>query len=227
MSDERRVSHDYFMAKAMEMCDVSERVKADIRPQPSHERDDRIDVLVKSGLNLPADDEDSIADDAIFATLALRATQEFLDSDQSFVLLSGPTGRGKSIACGWVVSRCGGLAITGPELVRVHAAAAWDRSAQDLKDRLYAGRLVVLDELARDDEPLKHEKTAVFGLINARQGRGKRTLITTNRSPQELEARYDEFTFNRIPRQGKVVLLDGEPDYRLLATQRRQRRQVG
>ncbi len=177
--------------------------------------------LSRSGLELPEEDRDAILHDRLGATLALDKTKAFATGRDSFLLLSGPTGRGKTLACAWLLAERGGYCVTGPKLVRLQASAGFDRSSRDQLDNLHAAHTVLLDELARDDDLQKHEKTAVFELINARVGAGKRTLVTTNRAPLYLHKRYESFVYNRLTAQGNVVLLEGEPDLRALRAARR------
>lgn len=183
-----------------------------------HSREAR---LSRSGLELPAEDRDNILCDRLDRTLALEKTKEFAAGRDSFLLLSGPTGRGKTLACAWMLANLGGFCVTGPKLVRLQASAGFDRSSRDQLDNLHSAHTVLLDELARDDDLQKHEKTAVFELINARVSAGKRTLVTTNRAPLFLLKRYEAFVFNRLHAQGQTVLLEGEPDLRALRAHRR------
>ncbi len=184
---------------------------------PTRLPDERRERLERSGLGLPGDVEDDLVlGRPLIDSLALRETKALMQGGDSFLLLSGPTGRGKTLACGYVLAEHGGFCVLAPKLARLQASAGFDRDSRAQLDNLHAARTVVLDELARDDELQKHEKTAVFELINARQGRGKRTLITTNRSPLFLYRRYEDFTFNRLRAHGKTVLLEGEPDYRAM-----------
>jgi DNA replication protein DnaC len=179
--------------------------------------DERKLRLERAGLGLPGDIEDDILRGRpLIASLALTETKAFMDGSDSYLLLSGPTGRGKTVSCAWVLANHGGYCVSGPKLTRLQASAGYDRDSRAQLDNLHMARTVVLDELARDDELQKHEKTGVFELINARQERGKRTLITTNRAPLYLYKRYEDFVFKRLRAEGKTVLLEGEPDYREL-----------
>lgn len=183
--------------------------------------DSREARLSRSGLELPEKDRRALLLDRLGDTLALERTKAFADGNDAFLLLSGPTGRGKTVACAWMLANRGGFCVTGPKLVRLQASAGFDRSSRDQLDNLHAAHTVLLDELARDDELQKHEKTAVFELINARVSAGKRTLVTTNRAPLYLLKRYESFVYNRLHAQGQTVMLEGEPDYRELEAQRR------
>lgn len=206
-----------FMAKAREIeQDRARPVTVPLLP------DERRLRLERSGLGLPGDIEgDILAKRPLIDSLALRETKAFMAGSDAYLVLCGPTGRGKTVSCGWVLADCGGFCVLLPKLLRLQASAGFDRDSRAQLDNLHAAHTVVLDELARDDELQKHEKTAVFELINARQGRGKRTLITTNRNPVYLRKRYEDVVFNRLYAQGKMVLLEGEPDYRMLRAAQR------
>ncbi len=190
-------------------------------PRPMTFAETPAERLQRAGLGLPGRTVAALLQGTFLDSKALDATRAFMESDDNYLLLAGPTGRGKTMSCGWVLAQHAGYCITGPSLIRLHQRAPYDKSAADKLDNLHAARVVVLDELARDDEVQKGEKTAVFEIINARQERGKRTLITTNRKPLELYQRYDNVVFNRLRAQGSLVLLEGEPDYRALDIQAR------
>ena len=214
----RRVNDDVprvdFAAMAHRIADEFERLPA--VPLPVDPAELRRQRLERSGLALPDDDLEAVLAGHLGDTLALREAKAWADRPDAFLLLTGPSGRGKTMACAWLLGERGGYSVTGPDLVRLQATAPHDRDARAKLDNLYEARTVLLDELARDDEPQKHEKTAVFGFINARQGpRGKRTLLTTNRDVHYLLKRYEDVTLHRILRQGLHVILDQEPDLRI------------
>jgi DNA replication protein DnaC len=122
------------------------------------------------------------------------------------LVLSGEIGRGKTVAGAYAIANEVGVYITAGELRRLRNSY----NEQDISElrRAHTARLVVLDDLGAEGSRGDDEEF-FFEFINARQGRVY-TLITTNLTPQEIEARYGPRAFDRIHHSGGFKTVRGE-----------------
>ncbi len=192
---------------------VTDAMRAARLTEDAHKR--RAENLDRARLRcLPAEAHRLIVTDRLTPTIeALEVTRAWVKTGRPFLVLGGHTGRGKTVACAWTLAEHGGMYVDGPELVRL--ASSWNQQDADRLRALEGARLVMFDELARDDELTRGEKTAVFRFLNERQGARQRTVIATNRHPQYLLQRYEAHTMHRIKQLGWQVWLTRDGDLRL------------
>lgn len=142
----------------------------------------------------------------------------------------GATGVGKSFAAGWIVAQPD-IAEATPstwgdeELFEIERRATFVRAAK-LKRMIMdfqfgkndstvsiAGEILVIDELGYESlDPNGAYISGLFELISERIDSFRRTVITSNLSPDHLEARYGGALWDRLKTYGPIVELD-ESDY--------------
>lgn len=74
--------------------------------------------------------------------------------------------------------------------------------------------LLIMDDLGTEFVN-QFTVSCLYNLINTRHNKGLSTIISTNLSPKELAAKYDDRIYSRIVGEGTVVYNFGGKDYRL------------
>ncbi len=141
-------------------------------------------------------------------TEALAAAELFAESEQTFLLLTGAPGCGKSVAAASVLlgristnpGRHTGLFMRAVESSRF---SSYDQEDKELFSEMKRCRLLVLDDLGAESlhdawRPLLDE------LIDVRYGEKRKTIITTNLDSKGFRARYGERIADRIRHDGIV-----------------------
>ena len=118
------------------------------------------------------------------------------------LLLYGGSGLGKTFLLRCIHARARqrdipALCLTANQLIRLARKAIFDRAQEDL-DALYETDLLLIDDLGT--EPLIPNVTVeeLFNLINERQNAGLCTVLSTNLSLTDLQARYTERILSRL-----------------------------
>lgn len=116
---------------------------------------------------------------------ALRAVRRFLEGPDQlrFLVLAGEPGRGKSFALSWAVYRRGGRFVTAQELV---AASTFD---VDYWDDLEAAPVLAVEELGAE-KPNDSYEPNLFGLLNRRYSRNRKTVLATNLGGRAFREKY-------------------------------------
>ena len=158
-----------------------------------------------AGLVTSADTARIVADE--LDTEAWKITSRWLQTESTFLVLRGGRGTGKTVAALAALARLGGRVFSAVEVVR--AFRQEHEEARALRERILACRFLVLDDLGveRDKDAAA---MAIQEVVNARQGGGFRTLITTNSSRKQIEDDYDSRTLERIEHGGIFYSLRGE-----------------
>jgi DNA replication protein DnaC len=145
-------------------------------------------------------------------TPAIVAAREFLAAPaekQRFLTLAGPKGRGKTLALSWAVAKNGGRYYEAQELVQL---SSFDRLAWE---DLAAAQILAVDELGAEQGNSAFDAN-LYSVLNSRFRRCRKTLIGTNCTWPQFEARYldREGGLNRLAERlvkgGKWVNLPGE-----------------
>lgn len=162
---------------------------------------------------ITAEDRTATSCDQLASTHALRTVSRWLTIRRTSpkplttLALVGETGRGKTVAGAWLISRLGGVYVTAEQACR-GSLARFGRE-RDAFDRMVASRVLVVDDLGTERDP-ELGKGALWDIVNARVGLDRAwTLLTGNLSESEFRTRYGERTIRRIEHQGTIVTVHG------------------
>lgn len=152
----------------------------------------------------PVDDLWSIIDGKLGDWDALRHVKAWLRTDWPFLVLQGDVGSGKTIAAlhaAWSVRPS--RVVVAPDLPK--AIEPWDGDrANGWKPMPLHLPMVVLDDLGTENATSRFHE-AFFKLVNGRQSRRVKTVITTNLGPEDLLAKYGPRVGRRLKARGKFV----------------------
>ncbi len=138
-----------------------------------------------------------------------------VDTEKTLVFIFGQTGTGKSYAMQCVANEM----IKQGKLVQILTAFSLNQkflaihtSPEEEKTSLI-NELMEIEVLLIDDlgtEPLYRNVTKeyLYLLINERQIRGLKTLITSNLTPEQIHERYDERIFSRMVNKDKSIAIE-------------------
>lgn len=131
-------------------------------------------------------------------TPAMRAVEEWLSSPRwPALVLVGGVGTGKTVAGISALFRVPGDLVHARELARRHDPWGEDRQG-GVRPLDLRHRLLVLDDLGTERLEDPRFIPALEDLVDARQGGGLRTLITTNLRKEELRSRYGHRVADRL-----------------------------
>lgn len=139
---------------------------------------------------------------------AIDAARSFLAAPPKarLLVLAGTAGQGKSFALAWAVHEKGGQFVNLNELA---TASSFD---EVFWDRLEAAPVLALDELGGEKMHDAFE-ARLYGLLNARYQRNRKTLIATNLLAADFRTRYLanglERLADRLRTAGQWVNLSG------------------
>ncbi len=146
-----------------------------------------------------------IVRDAVRDTAAVRAVREWLNGGSTFLVLTGGTGAGKTLAACLALEK-------GGRFERAVAAGRLGLYGDEDVARMKAlreTRMLVLDDLGA--EFAGDVWRAQFDeLVDERYGNRLGTVITTNLSPAALKERYGARVADRIRHDGQVVACGSE-----------------
>lgn len=164
--------------------------------------DNRARRISRFARYITREDAERIARDEL-DTDAWRAVLAWLGTSSTFLVLSGGTGTGKTVAALGALARRGGVMVSSLDVVR-----AWRNEhdeARMLRSRILDSGFLVLDDLGVESDR-DNARTALQELVNARQG-ACRTIITTNLSRASFGSAYDARTLERIEHGGVFAAL--------------------
>lgn len=173
-------------------------------------RNRRRKLLLDAGVPLTDAMSTALVDGTLASTRALQVTSGWLGGPRSVLVLLGTPGTGKTVAAAHAaltrISR-------GPLVyVRESALARWSMFAR--YDREWAAAVscatLIVDELgtagARD---LDAARQALLRITDDRMGRGRRTVLVGNLTPDDLGRRYDERLLDRLREIGFLSEVKG------------------
>ena len=143
---------------------------------------------------------------------AARAAAETWRADATLrlLVLSGPTGRGKTVVATWLAAHEPGTLWVSAKDVRV--GEAWSAVHGRC---LYVPQLVI-DDLGQEASEWATKELAA--LIESRWDKGKRTIITTNLTPsgqsKNLETTYGARLWSRLGSPRSLIVACGGMDMR-------------
>lgn len=178
---------------------------------------DKLEEFSKSDFNLF--DSPSQAK-KIYDTMQLWCST---NTTKKTVVLCGQTGTGKThllkcmaneiIAQGNVAQVCTSFALN-QKFLAIHTANE-DEKEQLIQELMYPDTLFI-DDLGTEPVFRNVTREYLYLLINERQMRNLRTVITTNLFPDNIMDRYDERIFSRLVDQKKSIVIElGGKDLRV------------
>jgi DNA replication protein DnaC len=187
-----------------------DRTEVEVERQQRAERLERSAILT---CMLPTD-RDRLIRDHLGDTPALLHTRAWLATPPAtrspILVLSGPTGRGKTMSAGWVIGVEGGLYYPVEELVRALSDRRTHRA-----ETLVSARLIVLDDIGREeDSDVDRVRAGLVEIVDRRRSGRFLTLITTNLNGKAFASRYaDARLLSRLAQSSRWEA-DGGPDMR-------------
>lgn len=181
--------------------------------QIAEARRERLARLDHSGCRVTDIMRKAIAFELLDSTPA-RAALEAWAADHNrkpWLILSGGTGCGKSIAVAEAMARYRGMYSRADDIVRTFSSL-WDSAAQQRSIR--ECRLLAIDDLGTEFEP-ERMQPALLDLLDARAGGAQAgTIVTTNLTRKAMSERYaHERILSRLSERAHWVTVPG-PDLR-------------
>lgn len=151
--------------------------------------------------------------------LAAKAPPSPDKPPKRFCWLAGPKGYGKTVAACMALAEERGRYMSAEEVRRAFCQET--REAAELRSYAVRCHLLVVDDMGteRNASEIADARSSLFQLINARQGKGRLTILTGNLSADDIHRVYDARTLARITHQGAIVHVKGQ-DLRHGAQQR-------
>ncbi|MCH5162018.1 MAG: ATP-binding protein [Clostridiales bacterium] len=148
---------------------------------------------------------------------AYKAAREYLSPENTkpFFVLVGTPGTGKTVLASAIVGAAmengaSAVSVTSFDFVRRALDYHTQFSIADYVDRftpMLDCDLLVIDDLGRESVLKNVTMEYLYTVINERWRSKKRTVITTNLTPSELNARYGEGIFSRIYDKSRTMFL--------------------
>lgn len=140
-----------------------------------------------------------LIEDDLDCTDATRYVSEWHVNKRPWLVLSGPTGCGKTTAALSSIATFGGELVRGDELVRIFWANFGEGYAR--QQALRDARLLVIDDLGTELDNGRM-LPALIDLVDARQSkRMHRTIVTTNLTAAAFQSTYSNAPMNSRMRQ--------------------------
>lgn len=167
--------------------------------------------------NVPVKYRECSFDNFIGHEKIVSGLKEYCKTEDS-IYIYGKTGCGKThlaVACimGGLIES--GEFITVPELLLKIRSSFSDKSAwteEEIINQYSNTGLLVLDDLGAE-KTTEYSITTLYLIIDRRNRNNRKTIITSNLSPEEIEEKLDARIASRIADM-KVVNLSKLPDYR-------------
>lgn len=126
----------------------------------------------------------------------------WLKTNLPFLVMLGFSGCGKTVGCGSMIARLGGLYVHARTLDRIFAGNFGESLEQ--QHQIKAARYVVIDDL---DTENNHErfKGVLYEVIDARQSR--RTIFTSNLNRKAFDEVYKDARIQRRLERAKFAVI--------------------
>lgn len=126
-------------------------------------------------------------------------TKPALKGDETFLILAGPVGVGKSLAAAWLLAKLGGKWIRAADLVRI-------KGDEDPTEAAAVGSPVVIDDLGQEHVGASdYALSTIDRVLSARYDANQITIITTNLNRADFRRRYSARLDDRINECGAYV----------------------
>jgi len=187
---------------------------ADAETQRARDRAQLQDRIRALKLPITAADERRLVAGELVDTKFLRNVRTWLATDRPWIVLSGPVGRGKTIAAGEACARerRKSYYVGARELERIFTARYGDEVEQQ-RALIECRGVLVIDDVGRERDA-GGMTAALRELVDGRRGRGAKSIAITNLSVEQFQQRYpDERLWSRITECAAWVT-DRGPDMR-------------
>ncbi len=151
-----------------------------------------------------------------------KLSQNFIDNfhkeNDENLLFYGQTGLGKTFMINCIAKELmdrntSVVYYTAFALMDLFRSIKFDREKDELKElqfnMVYNAELLIIDDLGSEDQN-NFTIPQIFNIINERLITGKKTIISTNLTPEELDRVYTERVFSRLTSKFKIVEFIGE-----------------
>ena len=92
------------------------------------------------------------------------------------------------------------------KFLQIHTSS--EETKAQLLDDLLSVEVLFIDDLGTEPVYKNVTREYLYLLINERQARNLRTVITSNLDPEQIMSRYDERIFSRIINKDKSICLE-------------------
>lgn len=159
---------------------------------------DRDKRLGECGIRIAAKAHAPLMLDCLKPTDALSRVKDWVTKSEDGALLAlvGGTGVGKTVAAAWALLQVGGEAVRSDELSFL-SGSNYSADRDRFREIVTTRGLLVVDDVGteRDEAKARH---GLFDLVDIRQGKGMRTLLTSNVTAEVLRSRLCERTLSRL-----------------------------
>lgn len=164
-------------------------------------------------LRLPVttDDEQALIFDTLEPTRAVQAVRRWYATEAPLLVLSGPPGRGKTLAAAHTIVRHGGRYVRALDLGRLYLAQ-FGAEVVERSELARAQGVLVCDDLGTEHNP-DAVGTALSELLDARR-RGQRSIWATNLDQRAFGERYPDARLHSRMAQSAHWLIDAGGDLR-------------
>ena len=193
------------IAKAQSVTEMTDAEHdRETKREAEEQRAARLDAF-----ELPDDMRAAVIAGNLRSTHTLEAVRGWYAAKKSpALLLSGTTGRGKTIAALDAIANHGGAYVGAREFARL-AASRWSEDVERYA-RLLSCAMIVIDDIGRESDAAEMS-AALLDVLDARPSTRKRTVLITNFSKRELLARYpDERLRSRLHQLADFAADKGE-----------------
>jgi DNA replication protein DnaC len=174
----------------------------------ARERGERLDAF---RVPLTCADTELVARDQLDPTRVVKMARSWLATDKPLLVLSGPPGRGKTVAAADALVRVSGRYTRAGDVARLFLAQFGDE-VREREALIRERHLLVVDDVGTEMRP-DAMGVALIEMLDARR-RGQRTLWVTNLSRGDFEGRYDDSRLRSRMAQSAVWCVDNGPDMR-------------
>lgn len=186
--------------------ELQEQLHADAKTKDVEEREER---MRNSGIEGSITDEDwrLVKLNSLHHSKSLEFVEGWLEQRTLYLALLGTVGCGKTLACAYAIAEVGGLYTTAKRVERVFLAQFGTALAEQ-EHIMNKNGLLVIDDVGTE---LNQQTFAssLFEVLNARQGAGRRTILTANMPKKDFEQRYtDARLLSRLKRADVVGYTD-------------------
>jgi DNA replication protein DnaC len=191
---------EYPLRKARQDAEAAEHAERQRMADLEQERSRRTERLRRAGVALRDEVAELCRDSALGATEAVEAVRGWWeDRPTPWLVLSGRTGSGKTVAAASAIADTGGVWMRADDVVRAFSGMFGD--PLEKQERAKIAYLLVLDDIGSELDAARM-LPALLELIDTRiSARGRPTICTTNLTKKEFAERYANDRLNSRMRE--------------------------